>query len=131
MAVNFIHQMSMKYLYQHLPLQGPPKCTQIAIFVYTIPSGNPGRSWLQRREQSLQICMYVLCNFGLLRWLRPRFALNIEWIVQRRVLLREKNSLGLLHFRVTRCVGEKVAQAGFCQNKNRTFTAEICDILFF
>jgi hypothetical protein len=48
MAVKYVDQTAIKYLYQHLPLQAPPKFTQIWIFWLKIhmPSGNPARGAL-------------------------------------------------------------------------------------
>jgi hypothetical protein len=38
-----IHRSSGHKIYQHLPLQEPPKFAQIAIYWFeNIPSGNPG-----------------------------------------------------------------------------------------
>jgi hypothetical protein len=35
--------LAIKYMYQHLPMQDPPKCTQIGIFGFeNIASGNSG-----------------------------------------------------------------------------------------
>jgi hypothetical protein len=39
-------QIGIKYVYQHVPFQGPPKYTQFAIFVMAIPSGNHALSFL-------------------------------------------------------------------------------------
>jgi hypothetical protein len=46
-----IKKMAIKYRYKHLPLQDPPKITQIGIFWFgNIPSGNPA---LLCQEQNL------------------------------------------------------------------------------
>jgi hypothetical protein len=40
-------KMTIKYVYQHLPLQDPPKFTQTGNFWFeNMPSGNPGHTYL-------------------------------------------------------------------------------------
>jgi hypothetical protein len=46
--------MAVKYLYQHLQMQYPPKFTQIGIWFENMPSGNPGVDHRSRQKNMLR-----------------------------------------------------------------------------
>jgi hypothetical protein len=88
-----IYEIEIEYTYKHLPLQDPPKFTQIWIFglKIPIPSGNPAaavdvgkRRSLEKSEQSWM--MMVIARDARWQIFKPKipilgiFLRSLEWI---------------------------------------------------